>query len=148
MARLCRIFTKQHAHSSRATGFCSMPPFMCRHFFSSPCLVDQGYAALLRVPLKSWPSLSDVLSLLNTLLLRRSKASEEFIKRNYSKKKKKTEREEDQDIRDVPLNKLSNIGGEERQRGHDKRNIGRESTGFNKGMTCIVIVIESGNEQP
>lgn len=64
------------------------------------------------------------------------------------KKKKKTEREEDQDIRDVPLNKLSNIGGEERQRGHDKRNIGRESTGFNKGMTCIVIVIESGNEQP
>lgn len=37
------------------------------------------------------------------ILLHRSKASEEFIKRNYSKKERG---EEDQDIRDVALNKL------------------------------------------
>ena len=50
--------------------------------FSCPCLVDQGCAALLRVPLKSLPSLSDVLPPLNTLAFCRTDQRPE---RNSSK---------------------------------------------------------------
>lgn len=75
---------------------------MCRDSFSCHCLVDQGFTVLLRVSLKSFPFLSDVLptAQYTCILLHRSKASEEFIKRNYSKK------ERGADIRDVALNKL------------------------------------------
>lgn len=91
----CHIFTKQRIHCSHVNGFCSMLRFMCRHSFSCPCLVDQGFTA--------FPSdfLSDVLPLAQytCILPHRSKARKEFIKRNYSKK------ERGEDIRDVVLNK-------------------------------------------
>lgn len=61
-----------------------------------------------------------------------SKAGEEFIKRNYSKKK-----EEDQDIRDGALNKLDAypILVERTDKGEERRNIGGEYLGFEKGVS-------------
>lgn len=69
MIHLCHIFTEQRIHSAHVADFFFS---MCSHFFSNPYSVDQGLTALLRVPLKSLPSLSDVLPLLNMLVFCRT----------------------------------------------------------------------------
>lgn len=120
--------------------------------FHAPALLIKA-AWLLRVPLKSLPSLSDVLPLLNTLAFC---CTDQRPARNSSKGiiQKKERGEEDQDIRDVALNKLDGypILVERTSKGKG----GATSTKLGEsililGIICILFHIllfdESGNAQ-
>lgn len=105
---LCHISTKQRIHGARVDGFCSVPPFMCRHFLfiSLPCWSRLHGSPQTSIEEFAFPIWCASTAQYTRILPHRSKASEEFIKRNYSQKKKKERGEEDQDIRDVARNKL------------------------------------------
>lgn len=119
MIHLCHISTKQKEQQQPASvAFCSTAPFMHRHFFPRRCLVDQGCAALLGASIEEFSlPLSDAPPLLDTLLLHRSKASGEFIKRNYSEKKRKRRRgSRCMRCSSEQIRWLSNIGRKDKQK--------------------------------
>ena len=101
--------------------------------------------------------LSDVPPLLNTLLLHRSKASGEFIKRNYSEKRKTRRGSRCRRCSSEQIRWLSDIGREDKQRqsGHNEREIRGENSGLWKkeekkkgldiGVHFVQFAIEFGN---
>lgn len=151
MIHLRHIFTKQRIHSARVDGFCSMPPFMCRHFLFMPlpCWSRLHGSPPSSIEEFAFPIWCASTAQYTRILPHRSKASEEFIKRNYSKIRKSRRGSRYKRCSTEQIRWLSNIGrkDKQRQRGHNQREIEREYSEFKRGLgiTCLILFVECIN---
>lgn len=96
------------------------------HFFSCPCLVDQGSVALPTVPLKSLPPLSDISTAQYTCnLLAKIKGQRGIHQTELFKKRKRRRGSRYKRCSCEQIRWLSNIGRKDKQKAkeHNKANI-------------------------